>query len=262
MAYQTGQPLVTSKYYSGQGRCMMAERDPLNGLPKGLLPIGNVPALTIGIAETTEDHKESWSGSRAVDDTTVTETVVNVTITMESFDPVNLALGLKGTSTLEAAAVAPVSALVKLYKGKWTALPHVNIAALAVGTGGTPGDLADTMLIVDEANGLVQLDSTATTTYVDGADVELEYTHGAQVDVQAMTTTINQERYFVFSGLNTKDGKAVRLVVPRLQIQPFTELGKIGDTIAQVELTCRALPDPFLASTPGVSAFFSEKYES
>jgi len=262
MAIPTGTPVVTSRYYSGQGRCMMGSRDPDTGKPVGLLPIGNVPAVSIGIEETTETHKESWSGQRGIDRTTVTETVVNVTMTFESLDPTNLALGLKGTVTDQSAGTA-VAASVGLYPGKWMEFPHLKLSTLtlvAAGTNPNLADLVDADLEVDLDGGMVKLREDYAGTYVDGEPINFTYNHARQLDVQAMTVAESAERYFVFRGLNTDDGKQVRLTVPRLRIAPFTELGKINDGIAQVEVTCTAMADTFI-TTAGLSQYFSEKYE-
>jgi len=240
----------------------MGTRDTVTGKPLGLVTIGNVPELTIGIEETKEEHKESWSGQRAIDDTLVTETKVNVTITFESLSPANIALGLKATVTTEAAGVA-VPQTIQLYKGKWTMLNHLKVSAFAFATPADPdlGDLTVEDLVLDADGGMVQLAEAYAGTYVDGDEIDVTYSHAAQLDVQGMTNSANAERYFVFRGLNTKNAKQVRLEIPRLEIAPFTELGKINDTLASVSVTASALADP-LITTVGKSQFFAEKYES
>lgn len=261
MAIGTGAPVVTSIYYSGQGRCLMGTRDTVTGKPLGLVTVGNVPELTIGIEETKEEHKESWSGQRAIDDTLVTETKVNVTIAFESLSPANIALGLKATVTTEASATL-VPQAIKLYKGKWTLLNHLKVSDFAFSvTNPDIGDLTVEDLVLDADGGMVQLAEAYAGTYVEGDDINVTYSHAAQIDVQGLTNSANAERYFVFRGLNTKSGKQVRLEIPRLEIAPFTELGKINDTIASVSVTASALADP-LITTVGQSQFFSEKYES
>lgn len=262
MAFENGTPVVTNRYYSGQGICMMAERDEVTGQPLGFLPVGNVPALTIGIEETTEDHKESYTGQRGVDLTLVTETVVNVTMTFESFDPVNLALGLKASVTDTVAGTA-VAASVALWPGKWVPFPHLKISSVVLAIAGSNpnlGDLTDANLELDLEGGMVKLADDYAGTYVSGETINFTYSHSAQLIVQGMVVAKNAERYMMFRGLNTIDGKQVRLTVPRLRVAPFGDLGKINDGVAQVEVTCTALADPFITAV-GVSKYFSEIYE-
>jgi len=254
-------PTVTSRYYSGQGICMMGTRNPTTGEPEGLLPIGNVPALEIGIAETSENHKEAWTGQRGVDRTYVTETTVNVTMTFESMDPVNLALGLKASLT-ERASATQITKSVKLFKGKWAVLPHVKVSNVILATTNPDkGDIVDTDIEVDEAGGMVRLKAAYAGTVTDGTKIAFTYDHAKQLDVQALTVSEDAERYFVFRGLNTDDGKAVRLTIPRLRVAPFGALGKINDGIAGVEVTCNALADEKITEI-GASKYFSEIWES
>ncbi len=262
MAMSKGVPVVTSRYYSGQGRCLMGLRDPDTGLPLGLDTIGNVPNLTVGIEETTEDHKESYSGQRGVDLTLTTEIKVNVSITFESMDPTNLALGLKATVTDSSAGTA-VAASIPFYIGKWSFLPHVKVSTVVLAIAGSNpnlADLVDTDFEIDEDGGAIRIREDYAGTYVEGETINLTYSHSAQIKVEGLTATENAERYFVFMGLNTVDGKRVRLTVPRLRVAPFTELGKINEGVGQVEVTCTAQADP-LITTPGVSQYFTEIYE-
>lgn len=250
-------PDNTSRYYSGQGICMMGERDG-NGKPMGMLPIGNVPELTISIEQTTEEHKESWSGQRAVDVVLATETSVSVTLTFESFDPEMLALGLLGTVTDQAAATETDLEVI-VYLDKWTYLDHVDVSnvsfkdALDAALTGVEG----TDYEVNAEGGAVLFKTGNTDGVVDGDTIKVTYDYTQQYDLQALTTAA-PERYFILDGLNTQDNnKPVRLEIFRLQTQPFTGLGFINDGIAQASVTATALADA-TRNGAGVSSFFRE----
>lgn len=241
-------PQVVSKYYSGQGICMMGERDPATGRPMGMLPIGNVPELTLSISTTSEDHRESWSGNRGIDDTTETEINVSASITFESFDAKNLALGLRASATdVEAGTAATFD--TPLYEDKWMPLPHLSVSNVSISTGDEGTDYE-----VDEEGAMIKLIEGGA--LIDGDEVEVTYDHGAIINVQALVENA-PERYFIFNGLNTKDGKPTRLEIFRLQTQPFSDLGVINDGIAQFSLESNALADSFRTGS-GESKFFQQ----
>lgn len=126
---------TASKYYSGQGVVMLADRD-LLGNPKGLVPVGNVSSLKLTGATSVIEHKESQSGQRAIDLRLTTESKVGIELVMESFSPENLAIALRASvSNILGANVTGKS--VKGYLGKITALPYLQVSATAIKRGVT-----------------------------------------------------------------------------------------------------------------------------
>lgn len=251
-------PNNSSRYYSGQGICLMGERDAATGKPKGMLPIGNVPELTISIEQTTEEHKEAWSGQRAVDVVLASETSVSLNITFESFDPDMLALGLLGTVT-ENSAANQADLEVVVYLDKWTYLDHVSVSNVSFKDGAnTALTLTEgTDVEINAEGGAFMIKSTNDDTIIDGDTIKVTYDYAKQYDLQALTTSA-PERYFILDGLNTQDSnKPVRLEVFRLQTQPFTGLGFINDGIAQASVAATALADATRSGT-GISSFFRE----
>jgi hypothetical protein len=245
-------PEVTNRYYSGQGICMMAERSSA-GEPLGLLPIGNVSALSLAITQTTEEHKESYSGTRGVDVSSVTETAVAVSITFESIQPENLILGLNGSNTDRAAATSVVVS-TKFYLGKWTMLPYTALSNVSIEDDSSGTLVEDTDYELDAANGLIKL--LDNTNKADGVATDVTFDHGQSYELQALVTSA-PERFFLFSGLNTHDDKAVQLIIPRLQTQPFGALPMINDGIGSFEMTANALADSTITGA-GKSKFFSQ----
>ncbi len=125
----------TSYYYSGQGVVLIGERDSA-GKPKGLVAVGNVPALAIAIETSVVEHKESQSGQRGIDLRLTTETKATLTLTLENFIAEVLALALRGGQTFKKAASLTGEAL-KLYNGKVLALANAKASSLVVKRGAT-----------------------------------------------------------------------------------------------------------------------------
>lgn len=249
-------PTVTSRYYSGQGICMMGTRDSA-GIAQGLVAIGNVPELSLSIEVTTEDHKESYSGSRGIDKTSITETNVTTNITFESINPENLVLGLNGSLTDNAAATGATHTTT-FYLNRWTQLPHLNISNVSIPDDSTGTLVENVDYEIDAQHGLIRLISN--TNKANAASTIVTYDHAQTYDIQALTSS-NPERFFIFSGLNTEDDKAVRLEIPRLQTTPFSDLPFINDGIGQYSLEAKALADPFITGT-GLSRYFKELIEA
>ena len=122
---------VANHYYSGQGVVMIAQRDAL-GNAGALIPIGNVSALKIMVANTVNDHKGAQDGQRAIDKRLVTETKVTVSIDLENINTANLATGLRGTQTVLPAGTVTAVADIG-YVGAVSNLGQVNVAGLGAG---------------------------------------------------------------------------------------------------------------------------------
>jgi len=125
-----------SYYYSGQGVVMIGDRD-AQGKPRGLVPVGNVSALSIAIETDTLEHKESQSGQRATDLRLTTETRCNLTMTMENFIAENLDIALRASVTEKAGGSVTAEA-ANGYAGKVTPFQNIAVSAVTVTIGVTP----------------------------------------------------------------------------------------------------------------------------
>lgn len=120
---------VVSKYFSGQGIVMIADKDPVTGAAKGFTPVGNVSDLKISISTSVIEHKESSTGQRGIDKRLTTESKAALSMTLESFSKENLALALRGDNTsLPGATVT--SEAHKLYFGKVEALAYAKLSVV------------------------------------------------------------------------------------------------------------------------------------
>lgn len=124
-----------SYYYSGQGVMLIGDRD-ANGNPKGLIPVGNVSDLKIQIAATVIEHKESQTGQRAIDLRLTTELKGQMSVTMENFNAVNLALATRGDAQTFQATTG-TSETQSLYNTRVVAMQRINVANVVVKRGST-----------------------------------------------------------------------------------------------------------------------------
>lgn len=242
---------VTSKYFSGQGALLLAERDG-SGNPLGFRPVGNISDLTIGIETEQFEHKESCTGVRATDLTIIQETSANVSFTMESLDKENLALALFGTSATVAASSVTDEAVIG-YHDLWSALANVDVSTVVVtDVGGATTYTEDTDYVVDYTAGSIKVLSTGAIT--DTQSLEVDYAYGAQEDIQAFTSGSKPVRYARFQGINTADNDKPFVVdIFKLELSPLAELALINDEISQMEVEAEALSDALQSSA---SKFF------
>ncbi|MGW8177525.1 MAG: phage tail tube protein [bacterium] len=232
---------VSSQYFSGQGVLLLAERT-VGGAATGFLPVGNVSALTLGVGTQVYQHKESQSGTRAVDLEIIQEISANVSMTLESLNEDNLALALYGTgSTVAASSVADEN--ITGYHDKWTALSKVDVSSVAVaGSGGTPSYVENTDYVVDTAAGAIKVLSTGSIS--DGATLEVDFDYAAQEEVLGLMSGSAPIRWARFHGLNTADNdNPVVIDIFKLSVQPLQEIALINDEIAQMTIEAKALSD-------------------
>lgn len=255
-------PQPTSYYYSGQGRLFMGERDPVTGRPISLVAVGNVPALEIAISVQKYEHKESQSGLRSTDVTVITEQTPTINITLESFSPRNLALGVWGTTYQDAAGTV-TSEEIMVSKGAIVALRNPGVTNVVITLDGesTPLDEA-TNYDIDPGFGTIYFKADAADiTGTTPVKATVAYEHADTERLEAMMLSTPPERFLRFEGLNTINGELVVLEIPRVAFEPFQSIPLINEEIAQAEVTGNILLDSLISST-SQSKFFSQRYVS
>lgn len=249
-------PIPKSYYYSGQGRLLIGERDPVTGQGLNFYAVGNVTSLTIDLAVTKFEHKESMSGVRSIDATVITEQKATLKFSTESLSLANLSLGMFGSKATTTST--PVVDEAHTYtEGGIIALKLPKVSAVTVTVGATPAVL-DTDYTLDADFGTIYpiADSTV---FVDGATVTVDYTSGVHDVVNALTSGVAPERFMRFEGLNTFDGSFVLLQCPRVALDPITGLEYINENFGKADFTGNILLDP-LVTTVGASQFFTQRY--
>ena len=244
---------MANYYYSGQGSLYVAERDASTGAPKGFIPVGNVPELTIDIEVTKFEHKESESGNRLLDLTVIKEKKGAFKFKLENLSLDNLALGLFGeTATVVGASVT--DELVKFYAGKRMPLAYPGVSAVVVKDNATGliTYVEGTDYSVDAKNGVITF-LVGTTI---AGDVDVSYTYSGFTNMEAFTSAAAPERFLRFEGLNTIDNSSVIIDMYRAQFDPMTNYALINDELAAVDMSGYLLADSFITSG---SKFFRQR---
>jgi len=249
---------TTTKYYSGQGAVLLADRDPVDGEPTGFLPVGNVSALTLSIETEEFEHKESCTGARAIDLTIVQEISVGLAMTMESLNKENLALALFGTeSEVASGAVVDEAQVGRL--DKHLGLRRIGVSSVVVtGAAGTPVFVLNTDYTENLTMGSIFILSSGSIT--EGLTLEVSYSFVVQHEVEAVITSTGAEKHVRFEGLNTAESPNTETVVDvfKFKVSPLAELALINDEIAQMEIEGDVLSDAF--KLPPNSKFFRERF--
>lgn len=257
-------------YYSGQGRLYVADRDG-SGNPQGFRAIGNVPSLELSIETTKFEHKESLTGSRAVDLTIVQEKKGTFTMTVEDMDLDNLALAFWGANTAITAGTASIQTLVAYLGFRTAILGVVTVSNVVIKDDATKlityqfgtsvADVASKNGWVDQANGSFVVFDSATQTANGAANnitdlqvLEVTYDNAAASRLDSFTLT-SQEKYMRFEGLNTIDQKAVVVDVFKASLDPLTGYGLINEEVSSFEITGNVLSDDLQT---GATKFFRQ----
>lgn len=231
-------PVPKSAYYSGQGRIIIGDRDPLTGKPLNLYEVGNCTALEITIQTTETDHKESMSGERAIDFTIVSEKNATFSITCESLSLKNLALGFWG-ETGEVAAGTVSAESIQVAPNAFVALEFQNIdpTSVVVTQGGTA--VTDDKYDIDADFGTLRFKSTAT-----AGVATVAYDYDAVTRMDALTQVAAPERYVRFEGINTLNEELVLVEIPRAAFSPLQNLPLINEDVANFTMEGKILQDP------------------
>lgn len=248
---------MANTYYSGQGSLYIGLRDAVTGKPMGLLPVGNVPELTLNIETTKFEHKESESGSRLLDLTIIQEKKGLFEFTLENLNLDNLALGLWGTSvTVAGGTVAANGEIVAVPMGTVAGmrfpLAHPGVSAVTVDkAGGLTSYTLNTDYTIDAKNGVIIV-STGSAIITDSAaaatTMEVGYTYAGYKKMDAFTSAVAPERYMRFEGLNTVDGTAVIIDLFKAQFEPLTGYALINEELGSVAIKGAVLADPLQVS--------------
>lgn len=250
----TTRPIPSSYYYSGQGRLGIGDRNP-DGSYSNLIFVGNVTSLTVSVATTKFEHKESMSGQRAIDLTIVQEKNATFSFTSESLTLELLALGLYGRNSATAAGTVAVEDHTFTKVGSAIPLLYPNVSDVVVTPVAAPGTplVAGTDYDVDEGFGTIYPKAGM----APGA-YKIAYEYGAFDQIDAFTNATPPERYLRFEGLNTVNGDLRLIEVPRAAFDPLTDMEFINEELGAGEFNGNVLPDLSIVAE-GASQFFRER---
>lgn len=210
-------------YYSGQGICSVAERND-DGTPKGFTDMGNVSALSISLATTIKEHKESRTGARLTDGRLVTEIKGTFKMTADEATAVNLANSFWGDYAANSAGLSK-SVTVKAHLGLGTLIPgYANISAFStvvssdsvgaiqnvgITAGGTGYTVGDTLTLTTTGS-----NATVVVTSISGG--------GATGPVTGVMIATKGSGYTVATGNVTTGGTGTGCTINVLDVDPTT----------------------------------------
>lgn len=238
MAYQ-------QKYYSGQGKVMIAEKDRVTGLPTGGFRwLGNVPELKMSLSVTAVDHNESFTGQSLTDARFETKNMGKLMVTLEEYNKENLNFAYYGSNAVKTGASVTNEAL-KASLGQSVPLANINVTTFTslVIPGGTPTVLTSPGdYTVNLKTGLITFAETpATVALTDGLTVQANYTYGTYDENYAFSKA-NDSYWIRFDGLNRVysdadgDYEPVILNFPSVRFTPPSERNFISDDFSKMSM--------------------------
>lgn len=256
MAWETA-----SNYFSGQGVVLMGQRDTSSGVAKagGLFEVGNCSELKLNVNTSTVEHKETTTGSRAIDLRLTTEIKANMEVTIENFNSKNLAQAMRG-NFISAVSGTVTDEPIMGYPGMITPLNHIRVSAVVLKTvETTPKTLVSgtDYAVNTEAGSVKFLAGSTILTGNSPVPLTVAYSYEAQEEVHGLTQPM-QTIWLRFEGLNTADtNKPVVLDVFKFSTDPLKELDLIGDKVNAFQLAGSILAD--LTQGSGVSRYWKMK---
>ena len=233
--------------YIGKGSVYLREK----GTATPLRAVGNVSELTL---RATEDKKElldyqSAGGGQANSLRRIS--AVEITMAMRDFVAENIALAVFGSASAVAGSSVMNEAVVARLDGL-TPLAHIGPTSVTVtDVPGTTTYTAGSDYIVSPGGIFIPAGSTIS----DGDTIHVDYTWGAQREIEALVNA-GKDWQLRFVGLNeAKSGKAIVVDIHRARFGPIQEYGLIGDDYATMALSGDALKDTDISGA-GISQYF------
>lgn len=236
--------MSTETYYYGQGRIFLAERDATTGIPGAYRWVGDVSAFTIKLAVEKVEHKESYSGQRALVRSFPIGKSATIDMTLHQVDTDNLSLTLNGTTTSTTSGTVTAEALpADLVVGQQVSLANPGVSSVVItDSTGTPLTLtAGTDYTVDADFGRITILNLGS--YVQ--PFKAAYSYAARKAVGMFTT--GQKNFALrYEGVNLAEGNAPVIAdLYKLAPDPLAELALIttGNDVAGMQITGGVLLD-------------------
>lgn len=214
-----------------------------DGEPTGYRHVGNVSKLEITPNITEVTSKSSMNAARAVRGRAVTETKMELAMTLSEFHPENLALATLGeTGTAQAldASITDEAIPGKSVKGRWLDTGFVNITVTGVKVGATSHTLDDDYQ-VDAAAGLIYIMPDGD--IADDSDVTWSGSCTASGTKVAALTQGRIEGALLYRASADQIGPKTKIVLGKVSVSPDGALGFLGDQFGEIGLKGEVLQD-------------------
>lgn len=241
--------------YSLQGKIWLGERQP-NGKPGAIEWLGDSAELQIKLTTDKSPRTESYSGNRLTSAVLQKAKKADISMKPNQLSAQVVALALYGNINTIAAGTATAETLpADLAVGETLALDHGNISDLVItdATGAPVTLVEDTDYVIESAaGGLVTIKALGDTPYTQ--PFKAAYSYGAAVDL-AMFTAAIPEKYLLFDGINTMNGKPVLARLYRCQFDPAAQVDLIGADLGELSLSGSVLFDAVNAADANLGGF-------
>lgn len=241
--------------FSFQGKVYLGNRNTSTGKLEKPVWMGDCNPLTLTLGTESEEHIESFSGSRLPYDRLVGAKSATIAMTLFEWLAPALALALHSQEITVASGSATAELMpAGLVAGDRVKLLNGLISALAVtDSAGAPVTVPNdgTKYQIESANAgiLKWLDVAAYTQPFKAA-----YSYAAAT-AYALFSNPSPERYLLLDGVNTQGNKPVTARIFRVRFDPISELGLINDGFGTLPLTGSALYDEINAADANMGGF-------
>lgn len=208
--------LFDSKYFRGQGKMFLADRD-ASGNAVNAVFLGDCSIANIQPNVSRGQHLESSSGGRAVAASWIESLSYNGSITLHSIKGDHLAKAQQGVATAKTGTTVSNEAHTA-NDDSFIFVAHTKISAITVtDVPGTTTYVADTDYIVHADIGAIEVLSAGS--IADASVVHIDYTYATQTHITASPD--NVARTIIFAGINTADNsKQTRCECYKVKIDP------------------------------------------
>lgn len=229
-----------------KGNLLLADRDPVTGLPGSFSDVGEVPVWELDPSvEFKDNYSTSKDSPNEQDAHVAVQRTLTGSMTLKEKTAANLELILHGTkSQVVSGSVTLQSFESGILAGDIRLLPgrHVAVSSLIIkdSTSGTPLTLTlGTDYTVDLDYGVV--------TFVNlGAYVQpfkASYSYAARNDVTILSKTVTNKA-MLFEGLNLANGKKERFLLHNVTIDPASKVPGKSEDFNTYDLKFTVLKDP------------------
>lgn len=219
--------MANDTYYYGQGRISIAKRDS-SGKPGAFRFIGDVSAFSVKLEVDKVEHKESFSGQKALVRSFPIGKNATIDMTMHQVDPDNLSLALYGTTqATEAGSVTDEALPDELVVGDEVSLAHPGVSDVVItDSAGSAETLTEGEDYTVDVN-FGRITILATSSYTQPFKVSYSYKSSKSV---GMFTTGQPDLALKYEGYNLAEGNSPVVVnLHKVAPDPLQELALITD---------------------------------
>jgi hypothetical protein len=227
---------MTSKLYRGQGPLMIQIQN-ADGSYGVIQEVGAVASASFNPQVSELQHRESYSGRRAIDAIVEVQTECSVAISVENFAIEALAVHMRSditTGTTGSFTNAVVGAVASLAVGSIIRVPGIGIAGLTMhDSSATPVSLVlgTHYEAVSDAHGFYRILSLVGLT----GNITASGTSAASKTISAISKSKIVAKV-MFLGINTADNNSPLLVESLVSLQPASAFSLIDDKIGAYEI--------------------------